>query len=333
MNHRSLTAVSVFSFLAAACQPNQAPSSAPSHAAEASPESTLRAELVAGFDPAASELSEGLAVDGDAAFVGFATTGRVVRIDLRSFQSAPFGQLPTPVANEGFMTGLALAPDGQLYAGLASFVPEVQAGIYRIAKEGGAASLFAKNEALQFPNGLAFDPTGALFATDSGTGSVFRIDAGGRAEIWASGDALLGDKDGCDGEGPGFAIGANGVVAERESVYVVNMDKATLIEIPRNADESAGEARVIAGPDCTTLGGADGLAVAPDGSFVVAVNRQDKIVSVTRDGSVRTLVQGPPLDFPASVAYDGHHWYATNFALQTASAGKPATPGLVQLGE
>jgi DNA-binding beta-propeller fold protein YncE len=30
---------------------------------------------------------------------------------------------------------------------------------------------------LPFPNALAFDPDGSLFVTDSGTGSVFRIDA------------------------------------------------------------------------------------------------------------------------------------------------------------
>jgi sugar lactone lactonase YvrE len=291
----------------------------------------LHAKVVAHFDPAAGELPEGLALTDDTAFVGFAATSQVVRVDLNRLESQPFGQLPVPVSSQGFMTGLALASNGDLYAGLASFVPAVQAGIYRIPKAGGDAVLFAKDGALPFPNALAFDSAGALFVSDSGTGSVFRIDPTGRAERWSTNEALTGDEKGCNGAGPGFAIGANGLVVENDDVYVVNMDKATLLRIPRNASGQAGSPSVVAGPDCDALGGADGLAVAPDGSFVVAVNRQNKVMRVARDGSIRTLVSGPPLDFPATVAYRGSSLYATNFALQNASAGKTATPGLIHL--
>ncbi len=89
---------------------------------------------------------------------------------------------------------------------------------------------------------------------------------------------------------------------------------------------------MLAGPDCDALGGADGLARAPDGSFVIAVNRQNKVVRVGADGEVHTLVSGAPLDFPASVAYQGTTLFATNFAFANASAGKPATPGLLRVG-
>ena len=90
---------------------------------------------------------------------------------------------------------------------------------------------------------------------------------------------------------------------------------------------------MLAGPDCETLGGADGLARAPDGSFVVAVNRQNKVVRVGADGAVHTNVSGDPLDFPATVAYRGSTLFATNFAFANANAGKPATPGLLRVGE
>jgi len=253
-------------------------------------------------------------------------------VDVATGASTAFGQLPAPVSGKGFMTGLAQSAAGDVYAGLASFVPEVQAGIYRIPKEGGRATLFAKDAALPFPNALAFDADGSLWATDSGTGSVFRIDAAGHAERWATGDALTGDKDGCRGQGPGFAIGANGLVVERDAIYVVNMDRATLVKIPRGAAGRAGTPSVVAGPDCDALGGADGLARAPDGAFVVAVNRQNKIVRVTTAGRVETIASGPPFDFPATVAYRGTTLYATNFALKTASAGQPASPGIVRIG-
>jgi hypothetical protein len=128
----------------------------------------VTATMVAHFDASAGELPEGFVLTKDSAYVGFAPTSRVVRVDLVAGTATAFGQLPLPVPGKGFMTGLASSPAGDVYAGLASFVPEVQAGIYRIPKEGGAATLFAKDMALPFPNALAFDTDGSLWATDSG---------------------------------------------------------------------------------------------------------------------------------------------------------------------
>ena len=231
------------------------------------------------------------------------------------------------------MTGIVQGPTGEVFGGLASFVPEVQAGIYRIPKGGGASTLFAKADALPFPNGLAFDSSGTLWATDSGTGSVFHFDAEGHAERWLTADVLSGNKDACGaGLGPGFDIGANGIIVDQDAVYVVNTDKATLIKIARDASGHAGAPTVIAGPNCDGLGGADGLTRAPDGSFVVAVNRQNKVVRVKGSGALETIATGTPLDFPASVAYGGSALYVTNFAFANASAGKPASPGLLTLG-
>jgi len=326
-----MTAIGLY-LAASACAPAPRPPTTVStaHLPTAAPS----AQFLSKFRPTAGELPEGLFVDRGAAFVGFAPTSVVVRIDLASGASTPFAQLPVPVAGKGFMTGLAESASGDVYAGLASFVPEVQAGIYRISKTGGAAALFAKDEALPFPNALAFDSDGALFVTDSGTGSLFKIDSFGKAERWASGELLTGKKHACGpGLGPEFEIGANGLVVERDAVYVVNTDKAILVKVPREGSGKAGEPSVIAGPDCEKLGGADGLARAPDGSFVVAVNRQDKLTRILGNGAFETIASGPPLDFPASVAYLGARLYVTNFALYTASAGKPASPGLLQLSE
>lgn len=322
---RQLAVYAFFALSLAACTKT----SSPPNEAPAPP----NPELVAHFDAAKGELPEGLVMGEQAAYVGFAPTSRVVRVNPESGEVSSFGQLPAPVPGKGFMTGLAVSAGGDVYAGLASFTPEAQAGIYRVSKSGGDAALFAKDPELAFPNALAFDGDGALFATDSGSGSVFRIDPKGVATKWSGDAALGGNKDACDGAGPGFAIGANGIVVEQDAIYVVNLDQATLLKLPRQSDGSAGKPVVLAGPDCDALGGADGLARAPDGSFVVAVNRQNKVVRVSVDGEVQTIVSGAPLDFPATVAYRGNALFATNFAFANASAGKPATPGLVRVGE
>lgn len=325
----SLFAIAV-SVAAAACGGNTSPLQQ-SHANAPASRAPLSSELVARFDASAGELPEGLVVTSDTAYVGFAPTSQVVSIDASSGTVTPYGQLPPPASGKGFMTGLAQSHTGQLYAGLASFVPEVQAGIYRIPEGGGAAVLFARDAALSFPNALAFDGDDTLWVTDSGTGSVFHIGPNGSAERWVSGDVLSGDKDACGGLGPGFAIGSNGLIVESDAVYVVNNDKATLIQIPRDVTGRAGVPIVLAGPDCDTLGGADGLTRAPDGSFVIADNRQNKLVRVTADGAVETLASGALFDFPATVVYRGDTLYATNFAFQNAGAGKPAAPSLIRI--
>lgn len=321
--------------LAGACAP--AASSVPASGALGAPTATTHdapatGHFAAHFSVTAGELPEGLALAANTAYVGFAPTSRVVRVDLTTGVAASFGQLPAPVSGKGFMTGLARARSGDLYAGLASFVPEVQAGVYRIGKDGGSATLFSSDAMLPFPNALAFDDDGSLWVTDSGTGSLFHVDVAGHAQRWATGDLLTGKKHACGpGLGPEFAIGANGLVVEHDAIYVVNTDKAILVKIPRESAGNAGEPSIVVGPDCENLGGADGLARTPDGSFVVALNRQDKLVKLTPSGNVAVIAKGPPLDFPASLAFLDADLYVTNFALYRASAGQAAAPGLLKL--
>jgi hypothetical protein len=285
-------------------------------------------QRVASFDPAQGQLPEGLAVVGDTAYVGFAPTGVVARVELTTGASQPWGKLPAPVPSKGFMTGLA-ARGGEILAALVSFVPEVQAGVYRIPASGGDATLLASSPAMQFPNAIGLDGD-ALLVTDSGAGAVFRI-AGGVATPWAQDALLAGQAEACGpGTSAGFPIGANGMVVEPDAVYVVNTDQATLIRIPRNPDGSAGAPAVLAGPDCGALGGADGLVRDGDG-FLVAVNRQDQIARVTAAGAVSVYATGEALDFPASLARAGSRWIGTSFALAKAMTGASPQPGLFAL--
>jgi hypothetical protein len=287
--------------------------------------------VLAAFDPAAGELPEGLATKGDVAFVGFAPLGEIARLDLRTGERARFAKLPKPVPGKGFMTGLAFSADGALLAALVSFDPSVQPGIYRVPAAGGQAALFAKAPGMLFPNGMALDPSGTLFVTDSAAGAVYKVSSSGEATVWASSPLLAGDAKECGGSGNPFPIGANGIVARDGAFYVTNTDKGLVVRIATAADGSARAPEVVAGPDCGALAGADGLVVDGGGDLLVAVNRQNKLVRLPRQGKMDVLTQNGALDFPASVTRDASSVFVSNFALANASSGKPAHPALLRI--
>jgi hypothetical protein len=288
------------------------------------------ATVVARFDPSAGELPEGVATKDGAAYVGFAPLGEIARVDLRTGAGARFAKIPKPVAGKGFMTGLAFGGDGSLYAALVSFDPSVQPGIYRVPAAGGQGALFAKDAGMVFPNGLAFD-AGALFVTDSAAGAVYKIAPSGAAAVWASSPLLKGDPSACGGSGNPFPIGANGIVERDGAFYVTNTDKGSIVRFAIGSDGKAGAPEIAAGPDCAALAGADGITADARGDMLVAVNRQNKVVRLSKAGAIEVVVAGDVADFPASVAWDGPAVIATNFALVHASTGQPAKPGLLRI--
>jgi len=289
-------------------------------------------ELMAHFDVKAAQLPEGLAIKDNLAYVGFAPSGKIATLDLKTGGLTSFANLPTPVPNKGFMTGLAWSGRG-LLAALVSFVPEVPAGIYRVTAGGGAATLFAHHPDMVFPNGIAPASDGRVYVTDSAAGAIFRVAADGTTDKWLTHELLHGAKDVC-GEGKGvgvpFDIGANGIVLKERALYIVNTDKATLLRVQIQADGKPGVPTVIAGPDCGRLSGADGLVIDPQGNFLVAVNHLNALVRIDAGGTIETLFHGAPLDFPATIALAGHSLFATNFSF--LDAGTPqASPGLIRL--
>jgi sugar lactone lactonase YvrE len=275
---------------------------------------------VARLDGAQGSMSEGLAVRGKTAYLGYAASGQVVAVDLDSGAVTPYSSLPQPVSGKGFVSGLAAHGD-DLYGALVSFVPEVQAGIYRAAAAGAPATLFASHPEMAFPNGMAFADDGQLYVTDSAAGAVFRISPAGEVSKWVSDPLLTGNKDFCGpgmGVGVPFDIGANGIIVDGDALFVTNSDRATIVRIPIAPDGTAGAPRVFAGSSCAELGGADGLAVAPDGDLIVADNHLNKLVRVDGEGHVTILASGDPLDFPTSLAFSGGALYISNFAFLDA---------------
>jgi sugar lactone lactonase YvrE len=260
---------------------------------------SLTSNVLANFDVASGELPEGLTIAGGSPLVGFAPTGRVVRVNGSSVTE--FGQIPSPSMT--YTTGLATDADGNVYAGVAAVgaTPLPPPGVYKFAPEGGVPTLFASSAtpAMTFPNGLDVKDTD-LFITDS-NGVVFKapLDTG-VAEPWSTHALLAGDIAGCGGTGLGFAIGANGITHDGDNIYVANTDLGRILRIPIRTNGMADMPEIVA--ETCDLHGADGIVLDTDGSLLVAQNGPNKITRVAQDGTITVLHEG--LDGPASVALE-----------------------------
>jgi len=285
------------------------------------------------FDPAQGQLPEGIAVSKDALYVGMAPTSQVFRVT-RDGRASPFAQLPQIPPGQGFMIGLALDKRENLYVALASFVPQVQTGIYRVAAGGGQAVLFASDKAMALPNSLVFDKKGDLFFTDSFAAAVFKVTPDGKVSKWVEHPLLKGDRNFCPPAEVPFDVGANGIVFnDKGDLFVANTHGATLLRLPVNKDGSAGTPEVFVGPDCANLKGADGIAIDSRGDIYVAVALTNKLMKVGKDKKVTVLEAGGLMDFPASIAFgvgkDSKALYVTNFGLLTAQGGGKPKVGVL----
>jgi hypothetical protein len=285
-------------------------------------------DVVVRFDPSKGELPEGLALRDGNAFVSFAPLASIARVDAHGVVSH-YADLPsTAGGSKGFTLGLAFDRAGTLHVAQASFDPSVAPGIYRVPVGGGTATTpWATHPAMTFPNGLAFDTSGALYVADSG-GAVFRATRDGHVTEWKRDPLLAYDGTAC-ANAPPLPVGANGIVVTSAEVWVTNTSTGAIVRIPIGRDGRAGESRALV-TDCA-LAGSDGLARADDGSLVVAVNTGNTIARVRLNGSFSVIAQGAPLDFPASVVIENDAIWATNLAFLNANAGTNPQPSLVKL--
>lgn len=293
-------------------------------------------EVVAAFDPAASELPEGLLIRETDALVGMALTGDIESVSLSNGERTVFGTVPgLPGDGTAFITGITLGLEGTIYVGLASFNEEVAAGIYMLTPEGGDAVLFASDPEMTFPNGLAYDPEDQLlYVADSAAGAIYVIDTNADVDLLVSDPILAGDPEACPGAPAGApSVGANGLmlVNDNDELYVASSDQGALVKFNVN-DGEAGPAELIAGPDCD-LAGIDGFARDYNGTYVAAINRADKLIRIhVESGEIEPFVEGGLLDFPASVATEANgKLLVTSFALDAALAGETGAPALVRV--
>jgi hypothetical protein len=211
-------------------------------------------------------------------------------------------------------------------------------GVYMVPADGGPPSLFSPGASATPPmnaaNGLVFVGND-LFVADS-EGVVYELAPGGAATVWSK-DPLLAQASasspGCATDaGPTvpLAIGANGIAVDavKANLYVTNTDFGRVLKFPIKVSGAGPVSTVV--EDCS-IAGADGIQVAPDGSLIVAVNAQNKIVRVTATGELTVLAQGGPLQTPASLIIQGPKLLITNatFFYAQPDGGAPPEPGLL----
>jgi sugar lactone lactonase YvrE len=293
--------------------------------------------VLAQFDKSQNQLPEGLWQLAGTPVVTWAPLASVQGVT----GGAAHAMASLGAASNTFSLGIVGDAAGRLYVGVGasatigaapgSAQPVTPApGIYMVPPGGGSATRFSDGSmaspAMTFPNGLALHGAD-LFVADS-AGTIYELDAAGHATAWSQDPLLAPSQPACGGVVP-LSVGANGLVATSDALYVTNTNYGRLLKFAIGADGQAGAAQVVA-EDCALLAGADGLVQASDGSFYVAVNAQNRIVRVAPDGELTTIAEGAPLDTPASVVLDESTTPAR--LLVTSSAffsGADGTPGLV----
>ncbi len=268
------------------------------------------------FDPAAGEFPEGVAVDktGDL-YVSLTFRDEIRRIDPNGTQTVaadfPSGSGPA---------GLAVDPTGVVYAAAAAINLETGQtdpalrGVYRVQRDGTSERLPGTEE-MVFANDVTLDKRGAVYATDTIDGSVWRIPNGGPAELWLRHPML----EGTGAMGFGFPIGANGIAFRHNHIIVGNTERGLLVEIPVRPDGSAGEPTVIA--ESAELFGADGIALDVHGNLYVVSAAHNTVVRVRGDGTIETLATDDHgLNQPSTLAFgagrsDNRTLFVANFSV------------------
>lgn len=269
------------------------------------------------FDPGAFEFPEGISFNktGDA-YVSMISLDQIWRISPDGSQSV-MATIPAP----GFgVAGLKVTPRGDVYVAVAAMDmatgqsdPDVR-GVYRVTRA-GVVSRLPGTEAMVFPNDVTIDERGNIYATDTASGSVWRIPRRGEAQLWSAAPELSGNGS----FGFGFRVGANGIATWRREVLVGNSELGSLISIPIRPDGAAGPAQVI--KTAGALVGVDGIALDVHGTVYAASGLQNLLTRVTRAGAVDVLATAKDgLNQPSTLAFgtaagDQKNLYLLNFSV------------------
>jgi gluconolactonase len=228
--------------------------------------------------------------------------------------------------------GIALGPDGRVYAG-------GEAGqVYAVGGDGAVEEIASTGG---FLFGLALDDGGDVFACDFGRAQIARVRATGDVTTYSEGtpdrpmrvpnfcafddagrlyvtdSGGWGDDDGLlyvvspGGETrvwseaiPAFPNGCC-LTAEGDALLVVESRARRVVRVPIADDGAAGPPETVAD---LTGNQPDGIALADDGTMFVGCYRPDRIWRIDPDGRAEVLAHDPDgvvLNQPANVAFVG----------------------------
>ncbi len=228
----------------------------------------------------------------------FAYTGEIGRVS-PSGRVTVIARIPVPedgdvpvVHKRLFLGGIVRAPGGDLYVAVSTGTAAT--GLYRV-RAGLPPVQVAKLPPSGFQNGVARDPaTGDLFVADSFGSTVWRVSRG-RVTAWATGELLA----------PVSGFGANGVKVHDGALWVSNLDRGTLVRFPLHG----GPGRVVT----SGLGPVDDFAFHGD-TVVAAINQDNRVVTVGRDGVKTILSTEDGLANPTAVAVRDDTLFVTDGA-------------------
>lgn len=255
---------------------------------------------------------ENLAFDADGNLLFGITAGAVRRLSAERLGETGLTLGDTEqVATLPGAIGVEAGPDGSVYVA----VPGEQSGVWRVPSEGDPSRLGAIDG---FPNDLVFDADrDRVLVTESQNGTVSAVSTDGTVETWLDDDRL--DTEGFGANG--LTVGADGSVFV--AVTQAPNETGRLVEVPTNGDGTAGEPTTFY--EGGALFGADGITTRGDDVYV-AVNRQNRVVTVSPDGTVETVADADDgLVFPSDVLFGSGEYEGTlfvcNFANRTPEAG------------
>jgi gluconolactonase len=226
---------------------------------------------------------EGIALGPDGRIYAGGEAGQIYAI-------GPDGTVEEIVSTGGFIYGVALDGDGNVYA-----CDYGNACVARVSAAGEVETYSSGTVDLpmRVPNFAAFDDAGVLYVTDSGEwgdddGLIYRIAPGGETEVWSRAVPRFPN---------GRAIDADG-----RFLYVIESRGRAISRIPIGRD---GDRELV-----VELPGSqpDGLAFAEDGALFVGCYRPDRLYRVSADGGVEVLAEDPDgvtLNQPTNVAFTG----------------------------
>jgi gluconolactonase len=223
------------------------------------------------------------------------------------------GSIVEVLSTGGFMLGLAADGEGRIYA-----IDNAAKCVWRVEPETGATERWAEGppgRPFATPNWGAFDADGNYYLSDSGdwggaNGCLWRIPPGGEPELWS--DEITNFPN-------GLALAADG-----STLYVLESLPGAFVEVPIEADGSAGGRRLLCDLDPAVP---DGVALTEDGAFYVACYRPDAVYRWHPDEGLSLVAEDPRgtvLAAPTNIVFTGENrdvmlvpnigrWHITRF--------------------